>query len=145
MSFRSSLHSQTSLQSHLFISLLNQLFISFIINGREKEENKRNPPLVFFHNSKAEGKGRKAKAIQELLKRRWPAAEERQLITHNFINSFKFNQLTPFSLKCFLLHSFISCLIDLLTFALFGGAHGAAAPITAAGSTLSQLNQTFHS
>ena len=33
------LRSLSSLQSHLFISLLNQLFISFIINGREKEES----------------------------------------------------------------------------------------------------------
>ena len=51
---------------------------------------------------------------------------------------------TPFSLLFFLLH-WISWLIDLLTFALFGGAIGAAAPITAAGSKLSQLNQSFHS
>jgi len=32
-------HSTLFLQSHLFISLLNQLFISFIINGREKEKS----------------------------------------------------------------------------------------------------------
>ena len=36
---RSKQRSQTALQSHLFISLLNQLFISFIINGREKEKS----------------------------------------------------------------------------------------------------------
>ena len=84
-----SFHSLTPLHCSFFVGLvdsihflywfIHQSFIPFIIDFFTPAAR------LLFINSKAEGKGRKAKAIQELLERRWPAAEERQLITHQFI------------------------------------------------------------